>query len=280
MFATMSNRSKKDVFAKEANDTLKRVLISPEYRSYMMETVTGEKPKNGNVSLEWSRSDTSYLEIEDEYNAKLAEHITHLRREMAVTVRGLHSQDGDERSIQKNQIIIPKDLFGEYLEQKQLLDMDLKQYVELSHICNSDERRIINEYMCSSLSIFQQMYGSPLPVKSYDAKDYHSLLEIYEKHQNEYNLAYPSFPEEYLWKESQISRVTTLCERNQSEEQNKKAELWKAIVLIVSQLIDAKALVSMKGNTLEEVDMMSIVVPAQHKELFWSKLTAYFDDKY
>ena len=32
----MLNRSKKDIFAKGANDTLKKVFVSPEFRNHMM----------------------------------------------------------------------------------------------------------------------------------------------------------------------------------------------------------------------------------------------------
>ena len=196
----MSNRSKRNVFIKEANDTLKRVFISPEYRNYMMEIVTGEKPKNGKASLEWSRSNESYLKVEDEYNTKLAEFITSLRQEMAVVVRDNNKQHKNDRAIQRDKIIIPEGRFDEYLEQKELLDKDIKQYIMVSHMYNGDERRIINDYTYSALSVFQKMYGSPLPVKPYIIEDYRALLEIYETHQKEYNLAYPSFPEEHLQK--------------------------------------------------------------------------------
>lgn len=83
----MSNRSKKNPLIKEANDTLKRILIAPECRSHMMELMTGSKPKNGKESLEWSLSNKHYLEVENEYNNKLAEYITCLRHEMVDKIK-------------------------------------------------------------------------------------------------------------------------------------------------------------------------------------------------
>lgn len=194
----MSNRSKKNVFSKEANDTLKRVFISPEYRNHMMEIMTGDRPKNGSESLKWSQSNEEYLKIENKYNTRLAEFITGLRYEMAATVEGKIKHDKNDRAVKRDQMIIPEDRFEEYMERKQLVDRDIKQYIRLSNMYNGDERRIINDYIYSAFSVFQKMYGSPLPVKPYIIEDYRILLELYNKHKEDYNLAYPSFPEQYL----------------------------------------------------------------------------------
>jgi len=83
----MSNRSKKNIFVKEANDTLKRILISPEYRNHIMELITGIKPKNGKVSLEWSLTNTMYQDIENECNNELAEFISNLGHEIVARLK-------------------------------------------------------------------------------------------------------------------------------------------------------------------------------------------------
>ena len=88
----MSNRSKKSIFVKEHNDTLKKVLVSPEFMNHMMELMTREKPKNGTVSLEWSLSNKTYLDLEDEYNEKLAKYIT--RNESSSRIQCRSGQSG------------------------------------------------------------------------------------------------------------------------------------------------------------------------------------------
>lgn len=199
----MSNRSKKDVFVKEANDTLKRALVSPEFRNCMMEIVTGTKPKNGRCSLEWSLSDKVYLEIEEEHNKKLASYITDLRHGMAAKIRStsinsVKHETTENKIMNRHRIIIPDDKFDEYWEEKKLLDKDLEKYRRMSYTYNDDKRRIVNDYIYGVENIFQHAYGSPLPIKDYHIEDYEIVLKLYREHQKEYNLAYPSFTEEYL----------------------------------------------------------------------------------
>jgi hypothetical protein len=191
----MSNRSSKDIFTKEANDTLKRVLISPEFRNRMMELMTGTKPKNGKASLEWSMSDMAYIALEKEYNDKLAKYITDLRHEMKDRL----SESKKDRAKDRYRTIIPDEKFNEYWEEKNVLDADLDKYRRMSYLYTDDKRRMVNDYIYSAESVVQNMYGSPLPVKKYHIEDYKALVELYKKHRSQYDLAYPSFPEEHLY---------------------------------------------------------------------------------
>lgn len=197
----MSNRSKKNVFVKEANDTLKRALVSPEFRNYMMERMTGTKPKNGRLSLDWSLSNDKYLAIENEYNEKLAGYITDLRHEMAANV---NRQNATIRARvccaikERYRLIIPAGVFDEYWKEKMALDADLEKYRKMSYVYSDDRRRLVNEYIYSAESVLQHMYGSPLPAKKYYIEDYKAVLELYDEHKSEYGLAYPSFPKEHL----------------------------------------------------------------------------------
>jgi len=124
----MSNRSKKSIFVKEPNDTLKKVLVSPEFRNHMMELVTGTKPKNGTISLEWSLSNKTYLYLEDEYNEKLAKYITELRHEMKARLDSNVVADKVDRVKERHKIIIPAELFDAYWDEKTALDVDLGKY--------------------------------------------------------------------------------------------------------------------------------------------------------
>ena len=194
----MSNRSKKNVFAKEANDTLKKVLVSPEFRNHMMELMTGTKPKNGAISLEWSLSDKTYLAIENEHNEKLARYITDLRYEMKDRLNSAAVMNKVDRVKDRHKMIIPAELFDRYWVEKAALDMDLGRYRRMSYAYTDDRRRIVNEYIYSAESVLQNTYGSPLPVKKFYIEDYKTVIGLYEKHQVEYDLPYPSFPEEFL----------------------------------------------------------------------------------
>ena len=194
----MSNRSKKNIFNKEANETLKKVLVSPEFRNHMMELMTGTKPKNGAVSLEWSLSNKAYLDLEDEYNEKLAKYITDLRHEMKARLDSNAATDKVDRVKERHKIIIPAELFDTYWSEKTALDADLGKYIKMSYAYTDDRRRIINEYIYSAESVLQNIYGSPLPVKKLYIEDYKTVLKLYDEHRVEYDLAYPSFPEEYL----------------------------------------------------------------------------------
>lgn len=78
----MSNRSKKDIFVKESNDTLKKIIISPELRNKIMELITGTKPKNGQESLKWSLEHEKYLKAENAITDDVARYITTKRQEL------------------------------------------------------------------------------------------------------------------------------------------------------------------------------------------------------
>lgn len=191
----MSNRSKKDIFVKEANDTLKKILVTPEFRSRMMELMTGTRPKNGATSMEWSMSNKTYLDVEDEYNEKLAKYITDLRHEM----RARLSESRIDVVKDRYRKIMPKEVFDKYWEEKVALDADLDKYRRMSYLYIDERRRLVNDYIYSTESVLQHMYGSPLPVKKYNIEDYRALMKLYNEHQNDYNLAYPSFPKEHLY---------------------------------------------------------------------------------
>jgi hypothetical protein len=57
---------------------------------------------------------------------------------------------------------------------------------------------VVQDYSCSVISILRHTYGSKLKVVQYSRRHYKLLLEFYEKHKEEYDLAFPSFPEEHL----------------------------------------------------------------------------------
>lgn len=194
----MPNRSKKNIFDKEANDTLKKVLVSPEFRNHMMELMTGTKPKNGTISLEWSLSNRTYIDLEDEYNKKLAQYITELRHEMKDRLDSNVVANKVDRVKERHKVIIPAELFDAYWDEKIALDADLGKYRKMSYAYTDDRRRIVNEYIYSAESVLQNIYGSPLPVKKFYIEDYKTVLKLYDEHREDYDLAYPSFPEEFL----------------------------------------------------------------------------------
>lgn len=194
----MSNRSKKNVFDKEANDTLKRVLVSKEFRNSMMERVTGNKPKNGNSSLEWSLSNNAYLDIENKYNEKLAVYITDLRHKMADELEhGIKSQP-ITRTMERQRIIIPHDKFDEYWNQRKKLFVQLRKYDSMSSLYIDDSRRVIIDYIHVAESVLQHMFGSPLHPAKLSLRDYGILLQLYKKHEKEYGLKYPEVPDEFI----------------------------------------------------------------------------------
>lgn len=76
---------------------------------------------------------------------------------------------------------------------------DLYKYEELSYVCDDVERKIIYDYSHSVMSLLLNMQDSSVPVKRYDIQDYDTLIRIYEQHKDEYDLAYPGFPEKYMY---------------------------------------------------------------------------------
>jgi hypothetical protein len=106
----------------------------------------------------------------------------------------------ENKAKNNDRIIIPADRFDEYWNDKIILERDLQKYINVSHLYDGIKRRVINDYCYSVINYLQHMYGSPLPIAGYNINHYKILLKIYEKHKNEYNLEFPSFPKEHLFK--------------------------------------------------------------------------------
>ena len=220
-----SNRSKKDVFYKEADDTLKRQLISSEFRKHIALVITGKEAHNGADALLVTSSSQEYAELENFYNKKLASFITSIRYEIAHKVKNkdydLPSCDklgqryegassnasADERLFEKakedkirnkEMMIMPANRFEDYWANRKLIVEDLKKYNKVSGLYEDINRRIIDDYSYSAMSVLRHAYGSCIPVIKYNIEHYKTLLKIYEEHKDEYNLAYPSFPKEFL----------------------------------------------------------------------------------
>ena len=222
-----SNRSKKDVFHKEADDTLKRQLVSSEFRRHVALLIAGKKTHNGADALSVTSSSQEYTKLESFYNNKLASFITSIRYEIAHKVKnrdydlpsyakgGLGQRyegassnaSADEKFFEKakedkirnkEMMIIPANRFENYWTDRKLVVEDLKKYNKVSGMYECINRRIIDDYSYSSMSVLRHAYGSCIPVIKYNIEHYKTLLKIYEKHKDEYNLAYPSFPEEFI----------------------------------------------------------------------------------
>lgn len=216
-----SNRSKKDAFHKEADDTLRRQLISSEFRKHIALVITGKEARSGADALLVTSSSQEYTELENIYNKKLASYITSMRYEIAHKVKngdydlpeeGANSDArADEKSFEaekakenkikdKEMKIIPASKFENYWADRQLVVKDLRKYNKVSCLYNDINRRIIDDYSYSALSVLRYAYGSSIPVIKYNIEHYKALLKIYEEHKDEYNLTYPSFPGKFLIK--------------------------------------------------------------------------------
>lgn len=240
-----SNRSKsnKNILFKEADDTLKRALVSPECRNHIMEIMTGAKPKNGRLSLEWSLSNKEYLEIEDDCNSKLAEYITQLRHEMVARARNLKMDVAEDGAEKEGMQSIPKDQFEEYWRQWKSIDKDLIKYKRLLNTRNDTIRPVVSAYICSIKSYIRHLYGCKFPVVPYSRKSYDELLTIYDQYREEYDLPFPGFPEEHLVKELimnkeleiiiEVSRLKQMCDIYQKDKQE---DMWDAIMASVYYL--------------------------------------------
>lgn len=195
----------------------------------MIEIITRIKPKNNKASLEWSLSNSKYLEIEDEFNAKVADDMTRRSHEMAARIKEL-AQESSRAAIdagpqhqlaeikhtnmdssshehinsakERERKIIPADRFEEYWTEREAVYRDLDKYRKLSYLYSGIEHRIVYSYFHSVKSFLEHIYGSPLPVRKYNIEHYNVLLDIYEKHKDEYGLAFPSFPEEHFVKKT------------------------------------------------------------------------------
>lgn len=214
-----SNRSKKDVFHKEADGTLKRQLISSEFRKHIAILITGREAHNGTDALLLTSSSQEYTELENFYNKKLASYITSIRHEIAhkiknrnydlpdegassnasVDKKSFETEKSKEDKIRSREMmIIPANRFEGYWADRKLVVEDLKKYNKVSGMYEDINRRIIDDYSYSAMSVLRHAYGSCIPVIKYNIEHYKTLLKIYEEHKDEYNLAYPSFPEEFL----------------------------------------------------------------------------------
>ena len=225
-----SNRSKKNVFHKEADDTLKRQLVSSEFRKHIVLAITGKEAHNGADALLVTSSNQEYIKLENFYNRKLASYITSLRHEIADKIKNkdyilcpdLCLQDTlaegaindvsaysksfatdkaeEDKTRNKEMKIIPVCRFEDYWTDRKLIVDDLIKYNKVSYLCSDINRKIIDDYSYSAMSVLRHTYGSSIPVIKYDIEHYKVLLKIYEKYKDRYNLAYPSFPEEHLIK--------------------------------------------------------------------------------
>ena len=215
-----SNRSKKDIFHKEDN-TLKRQLVSSEFRKHIALLIAGKEAHNGADALSVTSSSQEYTKLENFYNNKLASFITSIRYEIAHKVKSRNydlpnegassnasagvdkksfktEKSKEEKIINKEMMIVPADRFEGYWADRKLVVEDLKKYNKVSGMYEDINRRIIDDYSYSTMSVLRHAYGSCIPVIKYNIEHYKTLLKIYEKHKDEYNLAYPSFPEEFL----------------------------------------------------------------------------------
>ncbi len=190
--------SRRDPFVKEANDTLKRVLITKEFRNHVMEKVTGNKPTNKDASLEWSLSNDEYTKIEDECNQRLASYITTLRHDIVSKLVGNKREEKINKIRNKHIMMIPEGNLEEYWKERNLLCEELEKYRIMSDMYNDETCRIVNEYIYSAESLLQNAHGCPLPVQTYCSEDYKVLVGLYNKHRNKYNLTYPYIPEEHI----------------------------------------------------------------------------------
>ena len=222
-----SNRSKKDAFHKGADNTLKRQLISLEFIKHIALVITGKEAHNGADALLVTSSSKEYVDLENFYNEKLASYITSIRYKIAQKVKnrdyelpscdelgqkyeGASSNASVDKKLfevgkakkykvrNKEMKIIPASRFEDYWADRKLVVEDLKKYNKVSCLYKDINRRIIDDYSYSAISILRQAYGSCIPVIKYNIEHYETLLEIYEKHKDEYDLAYPSFPGEFL----------------------------------------------------------------------------------
>ena len=221
----MSNRSKKNIFVKEPNDTLKKVIISPELRNQIMELITGTKPKNGNDSLKWSLEHKRYLIAEDKITDEVAKYITTKRQELYADVASWNSNASQDstntdtsmqrtneewriKAKERDRAIIPEEVFDEYWTEKEAIEKQLKEYTKISILYSDIQtRKIVDEYVYCVLRLIQHKYGSQLEVKPLGIDDYKTILKLYEQHKDEYNLPYPGFPEEHI-----VSQVKILDE--------------------------------------------------------------------
>jgi len=215
----MSNRSKKNIFIKESNDTLKKIIISPELRNQIMELITGTKPKNGKDSLKWSLEHNKYLIAEDKITDDVAKYITTKRQELYAEVaswNGNASQDISKftdtdiqvqhtnekwrmKAKERDRAIIPEEIFNEYWTEKEAIERQLRQYTKISKLYSDIQTcKIVDEYVYCVLRVIQHKYGSPLGVKLFGIDDYKTILKLYEQHKDKYDLTYPGYPEEHL----------------------------------------------------------------------------------
>ena len=167
----------------------------PKVRNAMMKIITGVEPKNDEQSLEWSLSDCTYLSIKNECAQDLAECILGLQHKMVA----LASNITENKSLRNKEMqIIPRENFDAYWADLQLINNDLEKYRRISRMYDDIRCEVVQDYSCSVISILRHTYGSKLKIIQYSRRHYKLLLDLYEKHKEEYDLTFPSFPEEHL----------------------------------------------------------------------------------
>ena len=119
-------------------------------------------------------------------------------RRRGVNLKGLLDESIEDKVKIEEMKIIPANRCNDYWADRKLIAKDLKKYNKVSGLYEDINRRIIDNYSYSAMSVLRHAYGSCIPVIKHNIEHYKTLLKIYEEHKDEYNLAYPSFPEEFL----------------------------------------------------------------------------------
>jgi hypothetical protein len=111
----------------------------------------------------------------------------------------LASNITENKSLRNKEMqIIPRENFDAYWADLQLINNDLEKYRRISRMYDDIRCEVVQDYSCSVISILRHTYGSKLKIIQYSRRHYKLLLDLYEKHKEEYDLTFPSFPEEHL----------------------------------------------------------------------------------
>lgn len=228
-----SNRSRKDVFKKEADDTLRRQLISPEFQKLIALMITGETAHNGADALRLTSSHPKYAELEGYYNKRLASYITYLRYDIHNKVEkkdyDISDVDGsfdinfgtecsnlpvtttqpvktaeerhDEsklRELKRTIKIIPRHNFEAYWNDVFALSEKLEEYRKLiSEYDDCNVHSSVTKYIEAVYILVQSKHGSPLPILPINKREYDIVLKVYSEHKDR-GLEFPGWPKEHL----------------------------------------------------------------------------------
>ena len=223
-----SNRSKKDIFQKIPDDTLKRQLISSEFRKHAASKLANKKVTNGTDALQLLSSNSEYIKLEEHYNAKLASYIQDLRFEMAnkidsgdLSIPTLSSPSEHEINAQTfsqngkmelekikkiEKISIPEENFSAYWKERLEWSSKLDKYCKLLVLpggtnrdeCHGDEiQQSIILYVQTIYSIIRKKHGSPVPIKCIKQRHYDTVCKVYNTNKSR-GLDFYKVPNEYI----------------------------------------------------------------------------------